>query len=247
MPPAAGRIPAPVAGVGFGRDGRRPAGRPVLAGHYRAHREFGGRDRRFYRHDFRLARWRGWLPAAIPPAAGLAAAGMLDGLAPHPALVAWPNGRGCRRPSRCPACRWRGALRVCRHTCNWLKRRRSRPWFRHGPCRSCIIRRPRRRTTTCNPVWKLYRPGRQSGSAGMFMPTELRPPGRPGPSRTRRWRKPRPCPPPARPILIQPMSDIGKSRTWLPRRWGWFARRGQANAGGMPVQAPAAKRCTWRI
>ncbi len=66
------------------------AGRPAdrfLAGHYRAHREFGGRDRRFFTGMiFAWHRWRGWLPAAIPPAAGLAAAGMLDGLAPHPAL-----------------------------------------------------------------------------------------------------------------------------------------------------------------
>ncbi len=81
-----------------------PADR-FLAGYYRAHREFGGRDRRFFSGMiFAWFRWRGWLPAPEPLAeTGLAAAAMLDGLPPHPALDCLAERAGLPPPSAAPA------------------------------------------------------------------------------------------------------------------------------------------------
>jgi 16S rRNA (cytosine967-C5)-methyltransferase len=77
-------------------------GRPAddfLARHYREHREFGGRDRRFFSGMiFAWHRWRGWLPESLSPTAGLAAVGMLDGLTPHPALDCLAEAAGLPPP-----------------------------------------------------------------------------------------------------------------------------------------------------
>ena len=69
------------------------AGRPLdalLAEHFRAHREYGSRDRRLFAEAlFSYFRWRGALDHAglAEPAARLAAAGQLDGHAEAPALA----------------------------------------------------------------------------------------------------------------------------------------------------------------